>query len=520
MFSHHLAIAAAREAVDNQKKAQPKASHRIVANGRAPSSTLGPTASPLVPASRTFSSAFPGKQSDFALKPGISTASSSAREIQIPQFLINSLEWDPPGAEFPADQETTEVRTKVMQTLNDCLTKQNAASTICTYEAILNKEVGEAQRQLDMLLLPLDSESKFLALSGFVKLNSPDLKWSRVQALKSALKKYHSRQNESCVFDHWTPVMQALWTGLSRSAKHSTQGKEPIEFPVVMAHLSDTAKDENPATLRFRAMAVVGFFGVRRCAEVLAFTISDVSNASNGDFHLLVKCQKNDQAGIGMHCVIPAVDSLGPNSPARVLGKWLALRPAVARTDGADEPLFCTVAGAAKSIGNRVSADSFRKAVYANFPGNTATHSLRKGGARFYAAAEAPEQATRDQGGWRTTETMREIYTSLTPSEVKCALHKAANTAGDTYALQTLANYIQAPGFASRDGDIKLAIDFITRVDSSIGYTPWKILIELRIGVHLRRLAQHADPEVRIKATPTLCHLRAAWATHKAESRK
>ena len=108
-----------------------------------------------------------------------------------------------------------------------------------------------------------------------------------------------------------------------------------------------------------------------------------------------------------MHCVIPAVDSLGPNSPVRVLDNWLAVRPEFAKTEGPDEPLFCTVAGATKNIGNRVSSDSFRKAVYAAFPGNTATHSLRKGGARFYAAVEAPEQATRDQGGWRATDTMR-----------------------------------------------------------------------------------------------------------------
>ena len=85
------------------------------------------------------------------------------------------------------------------------------------------------------------------------------VKWTRIQALKSAIKKWHSRYHEACIFDEWTPVMQALWTGLSRSAIHSSQGTDPIDFPEVMSFVTDTGLDPNPASIRLRAMVAVGF---------------------------------------------------------------------------------------------------------------------------------------------------------------------------------------------------------------------------------------------------------------------
>ena len=158
--------------------------------------------------------------------------------------------------------------------------------------------------------------------------------------------------------------------------------------------------------------------------------------------------------------------------------------------------------------------------VHNYFPGNTATHSLRKGGARFYAAAEAPEQATRDQGGWRTTETMKEIYTSLTPSEVKTVLHNAANTAGDSFAVQTMVEQITAAGPSTEFGDNKVAIDFASLVVASINNIPWKTLTELKVGVHFKSLVRHPNDEVRSKATSSLCLLRSARAAYMAKNRK
>ena len=190
-------------------------------------------------------------------------------------------------------------------------------------------------------------------------------------------------------------------------------------FPTMMSVLEKLSQTNTRSSTRMSAMMVVGFFGVRRCAEILAFVIGDVSGAETTGFSLTVKCQKNDQEGIGMTCVIPDIPALEGLSPARLFQKWLLTRGRFSRSPNAGEHLFCNVTGAAKSVGNKVSAESFRKALSSLFQGNTSTHSLRKGGAKFYANADSPEQATMSQGGWRTSDTMRTIYTSPTKAEVR-----------------------------------------------------------------------------------------------------
>ena len=150
--------------------------------------------------------------------------------------MLGDIKRDTKDREDPIiDEQTTNIRVQVLNTVNICLAKQNAPSTIVSYEAILNKEVGYAQDKMDTVLLPLVTEEKFLALFGLLKLNNPDLKWSRVQALKAALKKWHSRRDLECVFDRWTPIMRALWTGLSRSARHAAKGEDPIQACAAVA---------------------------------------------------------------------------------------------------------------------------------------------------------------------------------------------------------------------------------------------------------------------------------------------
>ena len=333
--------------------------------------------------------------------------------------------------------------------------------------------------------------------------------------MKSAIKKWHSRYHEACIFDEWTPVMQALWTGLSRSAIHSSQGKDPIDLPEVMSFLTDSALDTSLATIRLRAMVAVGFFGVRRCAEILKFTIDDVKYQANNDFHLLVKCQKNDQEGIGMHCVIPAVESLCINSPSRLLAKWIECRNNFTKSMSNEEPLFCTVAGTPNKIGNALSPDSFRKALSTIFSGSTSTHSLRKGGARFYAAAETPEQATKVQGGWRTAEIMKAIYTPLTPSEVKTAIHKAANPAGDLFTLQVLSKALIDTGDACEGAAVDLALQFVRVIAKATGKVPFEKFVEFKVGIMLKRLSRHHKDRVRNEAIPAYTALHAAFSTER-----
>ena len=456
----------------------------------------------------------PPKKRKVDNEPGQSSSS-----ILIPNFQVADMKWDVGGDKVPIEDETALLRKQVLLTVNDCLTRQNAPSTIAAYESILNKEVGEAQVKLNTTLLPLDTEEKFLSLFGYLKVSNPELKWSRVRSLKSALVKYHIRNDVDCIFNNWTPLMQALWTGMSRSSVHTAKGKEPIEFAEVMQFFTSTPYEDAPAIIRLRAMVAVGFFGVRRCAEILSFKFSDAVTKENKDYHLLVRCQKNDQEGIGMHCVIPSIESLGQNSPSVILDNWIKCRSEFAKSSSKDEPLFCTIAGTPSKIGNAISADSFRKALGSFFTGNTSTHSLRKGGARFYAAADAPEQATRDQGGWRTSETMKEIYTALTPSEVKLALHTAANAAGNEFALQQLSNEIPNYYKSNEVAQVKIVRHYVQMVNGLIGNTPWKILAQCKTGIHLKALVSHPNGQLRLDATAALVNMRSSWASHKVGER-
>ena len=131
---------------------------------------------------------------------------------------------------------------------------------------------------------------------------------------------------------------------------------------------------------------------------------------------------------------------------------------------------------------------------------NTSSHSLRNGGARFYSSTNAPEGATQAQGGWRTTETMRAIYTSLKPSEVRQAIHKAANLGGTEYCLESLsAKFVEfeSMGIAS---DVKLAHDYITMVNDAIDVIPWQSLANLKVGHKMKALTRHKNIHVQHKA--------------------
>ena len=220
-----------------------------------------------------------------------------------------------------------------------------------------------------------------------------------------------------------------------------------------------------------------------------------------------------------MNCLIPSIPSLGDNSPAQILLRWIEARTSFQKSASITQPLFCTVSGNPRTIGNKVSADSFRKLLTSHFAGNTSTHSLRKGGARFFAKAEAPEQATMFQGGWRTTESMRSIYTTLSKAETRVELHKAANSAGCTFILKSLAKELLSLSSQSTFPEVRVANKFLNLVLPAIGKVDWKIFVEFKVGVILKRLVQHPDENIRSLSVTTLGRLRGAWAAHKALAR-
>ena len=151
--------------------------------------------------------------------------------------------------------------------------------------------------------------------------------------------------------------------------------------------------------------------------QVRTHDVADVLEVSSKLARLKVRCQKKNPAGIGQVRVIPHINALGDHSPCNVLNLWLARRRELVQIHPISNKLFITLSG--KNLGRGVSTDSFRKHVAAEFGLGTAAHSLRKGGAQFWARRGTHEDATRQQGGWKTSEVMKAIYTALSPSEVR-----------------------------------------------------------------------------------------------------
>ena len=245
--------------------------------------------------------------------------SSSSGRITIPNFRIQDLDFDGPGGAFPESADVLQERSAAIEAINTCLSNQNAPTTINTYESLVNQEVVPAQLALDSVLLPLNSEDRFLALFGWMYKNNPEVKWGRVRALKAALVNYHTQHALSSILASWTPKMAALWKGLSRLASHEVSGKDPIDFPEVIKFLRESSSNHSATMLRNRAIVVVCFFGVRRSAEARGFKMADVDSSDPRGIRLKVRCQKNDQEGLGMVCIIPEIQVLGNNSPKRIL---------------------------------------------------------------------------------------------------------------------------------------------------------------------------------------------------------
>ena len=182
MLARQLAMEAARAAIRSKPSPPKRPGMHPSQNGKRRASTS--SSSSQMPSSLPTAAGISAQDN-----PSISYDKS----IIIPQLHIDNLQWIEDDDESPPLPAVSATRKLVLATANECLAKQNAASTIATYESLLNSLVGDAQRQLQTTLLPLDTNEKFLSLFSFLKAKDPDLKWSRVQSLKSALVKYHAR---------------------------------------------------------------------------------------------------------------------------------------------------------------------------------------------------------------------------------------------------------------------------------------------------------------------------------------
>ena len=141
------------------------------------------------------------------------------------------------------------------------------------------------------------------------------------------------------------------------------------------------------------------------------------------------------------------------------------------------------------------------------FGNNKSTHSLRKGGAVFYARHGASEDATRQQSGWRASEVMSAIYTKLSTSEVEREIAKTACTVNSGVLLQEL---IAGLGDISQTENLNKhnALTFLDGVASHRAKMTTSILKMTSIGKIVRALTKHVDERVRSRAAEELTLLR------------
>ena len=419
---------------------------------------------------------------------------------------VSSLAWP---EEASSSSSVQNKREDVLAQVNSLLGDENTSSTLKSYESLLRTEVRGAEDDLQVSLIPLDTEAKFLTLFGWVATNNANLKWSRVKALKAALSKYHKLKNMPTILGQWSSPMAALWKGLSKHASHDSSGKTPVSFQAVHDYLS--AQDKSITDMRNKAMVCVSFFGVRRSAETRAFCMEHVSISDKG-ISLRVTCQKNDQLGLGMTCFIPHIASMKERSPATIIKEWIAARPKICQsTSDPESLLFITTTGKKKTIGGPVSADSFRKFVSTIFGSGKSTHSLRKGGATFLARNDAPAKVTQAQGGWRTTEVMQNIYTNFSVEEQQQAISQAADKGAGALQLWPLCSTM--PVLTPLNNKFPTSRDcltFLRETESALSSPefPWKTAAANKLGMRIKILSQHECRFVRIKAISVYTNMR------------
>ena len=61
--------------------------------------------------------------------------------------------------------------------------------------------------------------------------------------------------------------------------------------------------------------------------------------------------------------------------------------------------------------------------------------------------------------------------------------------------------------------------DFTSTLNSVIGKVPWQSLVDLKVGIPLKRLVRHPNEACRIQARSTFGKMRSAFTAHKALSR-
>ena len=248
--------------------------------------------------------------------------------------------------------------------------------------------------------------------------------------LKASIMATVAINNATSVFSNPSPTFSKFWTGLKNSCSHASKEKLVVSFHLIIktcmaasnASKKHPLSQEDLSTIRRAAMMCIGFFGIRRNAEVINLKKNSVRTTSN--FTLIhVPTSKNDKLSLGHNAIIPKLARFQTGCPVAAINRWtdeaeLFLEDAKIPYDG-DTPLFFNLSG--KNLGKQISVDTHRKdisrgykAVYSSNPGKVL--SLRKGGAHLFASHNH-RNVSKQQGAWRSQSVLDGTYAKISDHE-------------------------------------------------------------------------------------------------------
>ena len=347
----------------------------------------------------------------------------SFRPTAIPPTSTNALTFQIPPHTFtgpPPSQQASLSRNLLHGKVQEIINAAWEPSTKTTYARVLSVWVHGVEHQLEAPLLPLNDPVKIMTL--FAAMDG--MAWSRIQANRSAVRAWHICHNAIELLDAaWTPQVLQFWAGLKKRADHSTSTKRGLTLDEMQHFVAYRIRSHTPAGLRDTAMALFCFFGVRRVSEALQLTRGDVFHSPNC-VKIWIRRQKNDTEGKGQWCFIPFSSSPSDWCPATHFLAWCTYLLDKCG-DAPSNPLFCVTTTAFPT--KATSADNWRKALNSYFKEtNISSHSLRRGGAQWWVhTAQVDEETIRIQGGWRTSQTMKEFYVQCPPEKVADTLASA-----------------------------------------------------------------------------------------------
>ena len=167
-----------------------------------------------------------------------------------------------------------------------------------------------------------------------------------------------------------------------------------------------------------------------------------------------------------------------------------------------------------------MSKDSLRKHVSSTFGKGMASHSLRKGGAVFYSRRGAAEDATRQQGGWKTSEVMQRIYSTLSKEEVKDQILAVGRSTSIHHELHLRLGKIGDSPDKALTAPVAAAISVLTLIERNLDSLSTRVLFDTSAPKYLRAMFKHADAGVRDRAAHLHATLHANWMSQQADKRR